>query len=245
VTARTRGDLLAAGVLGVSVWHLVTPNAQATRRIVLCLFVAVGSGCAGPRSSLCLAPAGVAAETVYLIDHVWHTGIGIRRSRDLHRLWPESDDFKTSKYLEVRWGDADYYRKEATSGLALQAAFFSHGSALHVAGFDVPPHEYYSPSEIIAIDLAEPGFLRLVQYIHDAYVHDAQGKAISLGREQSGTSRFYEARGHYSLLHNCNPWIAQALEAAGCPIAPAAALTAGSLMLQARRFGESASQGSR
>jgi hypothetical protein len=61
----------------------------------------------------------------------------------------------------VYHGDADYYRKEATAGIALQAALFSHGSALHIAGFDVPPDEYYFPSEIMAIDLAEPGFSRL------------------------------------------------------------------------------------
>lgn len=206
---------------------------------------ALGSGCAGPSSGLCPAPPGEAAETVYLVDHGWHTGIGIRRDRDLHRLWPESDDFKTSKYLEVGWGDADFYRKEATSGLALQAAFYSHGSTLHVSGFDAPPDEYYSQSETIAIDLAEPGFLRLVEYIHDTYVHDARGQPIPLGEEQYETSRFYQAHGHYSLLHNCNHWIAQALAVAGCPIAPAAAPTAGSVMAQARRFGKSISQGSR
>ena len=102
--------------------------------------------------------------------------------------------------------------------------------------------EGFSPSgaprrEIFEIAVSGRGFDRLVTFIQEAHARDEAGRAIPLGPGQYGNSRFYLAREKYFLLKTCNTWTARALRAAGAPITPLYALTAGNVMSQARAFG--------
>jgi Protein of unknown function (DUF2459) len=58
-----------------------------------------------------------------------------------------------------------------------------------------------------------------------------------------GDSKFYSARGRYHLLYTCNTWIADALRAAGLPITPVYAMTAGNLMWQVSRLPKTSREG--
>jgi uncharacterized protein (TIGR02117 family) len=153
-------------------------------------------------------------------------------------LWPEHHDFPVAKYLEIGWGDKDFYQApEASVSVALKAAFNSTASVLHIVGFRLPPTDYFPESEVIEVRLSVPGFERLSTFIHDTYQRDAQGRTIPLGPGWYLDSRFYLATGKYHLLNTCNTWIARALQAAGCPINPASALTAGQVASQVKTFG--------
>ena len=121
--------------------------------------------------------------------------------------------------------------------LALKAAFNSEASVLHVAGFDPPPATYFSRGEIIAIELSSRGVQALARFVSAAYALDGAGQPIEVGPGPYPLSRFYAATGRYSLLHTCKTWVAEALRAAGCPITPALAVTAGNLLLQAEQCG--------
>ena len=63
---------------------------------------------------------------------------------------------------------------------------------------------------------------------------------MPLGPGQAPVSRFYPARERYYLWRTCNTWTARALRAAGVPITPLYAITAGNVMYQARQSGEEA-----
>ena len=77
-------------------------------------------------------PAGNApALSVYLVNHGWHTGIVFRRADIARAIWPEADDFPTAEYLEVGWGDSDYYQsRNPGAWLALKAALWPTPSVL-------------------------------------------------------------------------------------------------------------------
>ncbi len=173
-----------------------------------------------------------------MVGHGWHSGIVIRRDQIPTEAWPEHLRFPTARFLEVGWGDLAFYRSpDAGVGLALRAAFASGGSVLHVAGLGRPPAEFFTRAEIVTVELSGRGVEALARFVSRAYARDASGDPVDVGPGLYPGSRFYAATGRYSLLYTCNSWIGEALRAAGCPITPAWALTAGNLLFQAEQCG--------
>jgi uncharacterized protein (TIGR02117 family) len=181
---------------------------------------------------------GTDAHVVYLVSHGWHVGLAVRGADVSPAMWPESATFGAVRYLEIGWGDGDYYPAvRGHPGLALKAAFSSTSSVLHVAGIDAPLAAFFAESSIIEVPLSPRGFEALIRFLHATHARDAAGSAIVAGPGIYGASRFYRATGHYRLLDNSNHWTAKALAAAGCPIDSADIMTAGSVMDRASEFG--------
>ena len=178
-------------------------------------------------------------EPVYLVSHGWHVGLVIRRTEATAAHWPEQDDFPDATFLEVGWGDRDYYQDpDPGVGTLLKAGLWPTKSVLHIVGFRRSVTAYFPRSEIIRIDVSEAGVDSLAAYIHDTYARDDEGRAVALGPGLYGESRFYAGRQRYHIFKNCNTWAARALRAAGVPVRPSEILTAADLLKQARPFGE-------
>jgi uncharacterized protein (TIGR02117 family) len=178
---------------------------------------------------------GAPAATIHLVSHGWHTGIAVRRADIPAGLWPEAGDFQQAEYLEVGWGDHDYYRA-GDPGLwtKLKAALVPTASVLHVVGVRGSVAGSFPGSEVIELRLSRTGVERLARYIHDAHARTGAQAVAPLGPGLYGESRFYPARERFHLLNTCNVWTARALRAAGLPFAPA--VTAEGVMAQAREL---------
>jgi uncharacterized protein (TIGR02117 family) len=183
-----------------------------------------------------LAADGGVERAVYLVSHGWHVGLVLRRddvgAGGLATLAPGP-----FRYLEVGWGDGDFYpAPQGTIALALRAAFRSRSSVLQVVGFDEDVAMMFPRSKILRVDLSPAGFAALVRHVEASYAVDDRGRPIAVAPALYGVGAFYLARGRYRLLDNSNTWAARALEVAGCPIDAEAAITAGSVLHQAARF---------
>jgi len=190
----------------------------------------------------CAAPSGPAQTreggpviAVYLVAHDGHTGIAVPRADIPAGLWPESREFPQAEYLEVGWGNRDYYygRNQGLGGTL--TALLPSPSVLHVAGFRGAPADYFRVSEIVELAVPADGFRRLVRYIHDAYDRAGELPAAALGPGLYGDSRFYPAWESFHLFRTCNVWTARALRSAGLPIRDSIAMEG--LMSQAREIG--------
>jgi uncharacterized protein (TIGR02117 family) len=183
------------------------------------------------------APAP-ASRSIWVVSHGWHLGLAVARADVAPGLWPERDDLGPLAFLEVGWGDGEYYPAErGTVGQALRAAFRSSGSVLHVAAFDRHPTQYFAGGDVTEIRVSTRGFEGLCRFIAAHYAKDDSGRAIAVGPGLYGPSRFYRAHGQYRLLDNSNHWTARALQSAGVPLDPDAALTAGQVLAQLRALG--------
>jgi uncharacterized protein (TIGR02117 family) len=170
-----------------------------------------------------------------VVSHGWHAGLVVRRADVAGTLWPERDDFPGAEFLEVGWGDRDFYQaREPTSGMALAAAFRSSASVIHVTGLTAPAEQAYPGSEVEEVSLSLAGFERLLAFVRDAHARDGSGRALAVGPGLTAGSRFYEGREPYHLLRTCNTWTAEALRAAGLPIDARWTLTAAGLMRDVR-----------
>ena len=207
------------------------------RRILPLLALAALVACAAPPPNPALPQDGTPRVAIYLVTHDKHSGIAVRRAEIPAGLWPETRDFPRADYLEVGWGDRDYYYgRNQGSGDALRAAFgFNNPSVLHVVGVRGTLMQNFPASEIIELMLSREGFEHLVRYIHDAYDRAGAPAVAPLGAGLYGDSRFYPARESFNLLRTCNVWTARGLRGAGLPVEDS--ITLGGLMSQARELG--------
>ncbi len=203
------------------------------------LFLAVSCGaCAAPVREAPAQGAGEPSKTIYLVSHGWHAGIVLQRAEIPESVWPAPGDFPDAQYLEVGWGDMDYYQTpDPHMGLILKAALLPTASVLHIVGFNGPVPAYFPYSEIIRIELSSAGLEHLSRTIAASFTTDEAGNTTSLGPGLYGNSRFYRSRETYHLFNTCNVWTARALRDAGLPISPARAISVESLMSHARKFG--------
>jgi uncharacterized protein (TIGR02117 family) len=198
----------------------------------LLAFGTLTSSCSGPIASLYPPRGDEGARWVWIVRHDWHTGLVVRRGDVRADVWPERDDFSGAAYLEVGWGDRDFYQApRGTLWMGLKAAFGANDSVLHVVAFSSPPAVYFAGSEVAKIALSTPGFHALVAFIADAHARTDDGRAIPLGPGRYGHSRFYLGRERY-VFTSCNVWTARALRAGGFPITPFWAITAANVMFQ-------------
>jgi uncharacterized protein (TIGR02117 family) len=209
----------------------------AFRRLLLAPVLLALAACATSESNPSPRKDSGPGLPVYLVAHDKHSGIAIRRSDIPAGLWPEIRDFPQADYLEVGWGEREYYfgRDQGFTG-AMRAAFGSNNpSVLHVAGVRGPLAKSFPASEIIEVTLPRDGFERLVRYIHDAYDRKGAPVVAPLGPGLYGDSRFYPGWESFHLLRTCNIWTARGLRDAGLPIEDS--ITMEGVMSQARAIG--------
>ena len=196
----------------------------------------VAGGCLAPATDRSPPRGDEPALTIWVLDHGWHTAIVVLRADAEDALWPAVNDLPTATFIEIAWGDRDFYMAApATPWLAIKAAFLASGSVLHVVGFSAPIAVYFPEAEIVELRLSRRGFDAMTRFLDGEYRRDRDGRPVRLTRGLYGASWFYAARGTYHLFNTCNTWVARALRAAGLPVTPTGVITAGGVMRQARR----------
>ena len=206
-------------------------------KLLLFFMVTLTSGCIVQSNTLSPPKKNEHTRSIFLVSHGWHAGIVLKRIDIQQSEWPKLHAFTHIDYLEIGWGDKDYYTSsDPGTGLAAKALLLPTSSVLHLVGFRGPPEIYFPYSEIIRIELSVPGFEQMVHHISKSFSRDASGSAVPLGVGNYGYSRVYASEETYHLCKTCNTWSATILQAAGCPISHTS--TVNGLMSQARRFGE-------
>ncbi|HKQ66522.1 MAG TPA: DUF2459 domain-containing protein [Methylomirabilota bacterium] len=205
-------------------------------RAATALAVMLVLGCASPSATREPGREDSLAYRVWVVDHGWHTAIVVR-ARDVDSsIWPEVADFAGVDLVEVAWGDREFYMAERPSGwLAVKAAFFTSGSALHVAGLGAPIERHFPASDVVELAVSRRGLDAMTRLFHDEYQRGDDGRPVRLAPGLYGAGWFYAARSRYHLFNTCNTWVARALRAAGLDITPAGIVTAGGLMQEVRR----------
>ena len=194
--------------------------------------------CAKPMTEPRIHAEGARAKSVAIAIHGWHSGIVVKTSDISVDSLPEIKDFSGAEYLEIGWGDREYYQAPDPGwGLALKAALWSSRSVLHLAGFTGAVEKFFPASEIYGIALSDDEFQRLIGFISDTFARSDDPALQGVQPGLYGTGGFYPAKGRFHLFRNCNTWVAEALHAAGLPVSPAHVVTAGNLSHQVRAFG--------
>lgn len=195
------------------------------------------SACAGPSTPSLASIQGQPYASVYVVNQGKHAALILRRKDIPPGLIPESADFPAAAYLELGWGDWDYYQSDDPGPwLTLKAAFWPTASVLHVAGIKGDVAGRFAGYELIRLDLPQQSFAGLAGYVDRSFARNGSAKTVPVKQGDDGDSFFYPAHGKFHIFHTCNGWIAGALAAAGYPMGMFEPVTSDQLMAKVRPF---------
>jgi uncharacterized protein (TIGR02117 family) len=175
-------------------------------------------------TTVLLQPVNPAVATdsqkiIYLVKIRWHTGIIFSTDQVNPEYWKYISDFENYKYVDVGWGDEDFYQHPGFDlDLAIKALFTKTSSTLRVAGFNRNIDEYLKSTDYAErLILTDKVYKKLCVYIQSGYKLEENAPVI-LSEHSEGAVKFYKANGYYSVFNTCNTWIARGLNNAGCRI---------------------------
>ncbi len=183
--------------------------------------------------------------TVYVVNHGYHAGLIMpqealaQAAAGLPLLGAAARRFDGYRWLEIGWGDEDFYRyvpalASLTMKRALRAmAGLNETSVLHIAGFDPAPARAFR-GDMVSLTLSQAGFARLAAELDQSFARAESDLPVELGPGNYGQSLFYKANGRYHAFNVCNHWIARLLRAAGVPAAPVLATYPSGLLADLR-----------
>lgn len=177
-------------------------------------------------------------HVIYVSSISWHTGIVVPVYTLPDSLWKEGHDYGDSSYLEIGWGDKDYFTHDGFNlWFAFKAVFWPTSSALHVNPIHGQVAEYYSDTNVVKIELNEEQLQRLSLFLVEEFKLDEDGKVIHAADGFYPDSYFYEGSSSYYFPNNSNVWAARAIKRAGHSIRPILLQTTGCVLNKVENFG--------
>lgn len=176
--------------------------------------------------------------TVYILNQCWHTGIVLKVSDISENDLPEVKTFTGNQYIDIGWGDEEYYRIPGFDlPLALRALLSPSSSALKIRTLNIPIETYYETfTYCIAFHLTGDEFRTLCKYIGDTFMRN--GSKSTLLENRGNIVYFYKAVGDYHLFNTCNTWVADALENSGIPVSTSMIISGSDLFNSIKDYGK-------
>jgi uncharacterized protein (TIGR02117 family) len=172
-------------------------------------------------------PSGEARTTVYLVDNGFHSNLVVPREALFARPHPAAlaaAQASDRPWLSIGWGDAKFYTQD---GASLGRAFSGlralllpgNRSVVLIEGLPGSPDRIYA-NGVHRIDLTDIGLERALARVDRSLTLDAGGQPQKTQGPRQADQAFFRSGEHFSLVHLCNHWIADLLNAAGLPTTP-------------------------
>ena len=110
---------------------------------------------------------------------------------------------------------------------------FPGPAVIEVFALSTTAEQAYGTAGLVTLALPAGGAAALSAFIWDDLDRDRQDHLRLVGPGLFAGSLFYAARSGYALSHTCNTWAAQALHAAGLPVAAEGVVFSGQVMERA------------
>lgn len=176
---------------------------------------------------------------IYASSIGWHTGIIIPAQSLPDSIWSEDHNYSDAAFLEIGWGEADYYPDEGFNlWYAIKSVFWPTSSVVHINPIDMQVEDYYYNTGVVRMEINSEQLEDLSSFLLESLELDENGKIIPVAEGKNIDSYFYESSQKYYFPKNSNVWAAKAIKSAGFSISPIWYQTTGCLLNKAEDFGE-------
>jgi hypothetical protein len=183
------------------------------------------------------APSALGAasgtSTVYVARRTWHVDVGFATTELEPPLASLVGTRPEARYWFFGFGDRRYLMREHHDAFDLFAALFRGDGLVLATTLTAAPEEAFGTDGVAHISLSGVQAHALQAFVWQT-LSTSGGTA---GLPQAGPyegSYYFPASMHYSAVHTCNTWAAEALRAAGLPIRSSGVVFAGQLWTQVR-----------
>lgn len=188
----------------------------------LLLIALVGMIVPQPLFSSDIADTGIGLRRILVLSNPIHTDIALPIDDATLAMFAFLEESgmpvrnANARWLVFGWGGRTFYTETPTwadlkpwpvfKGLTIDA------SVVHadIAGDIVLPTDH-----VMAFDVGEDGYGKLLGYIRGSFVETGAGIEPIPGMSYNGNDRFFEAHGRFNALVGCNTWTARGLREAG------------------------------
>jgi hypothetical protein len=182
-------------------------------------------------------PAGETGIEATLLDNGFHTDLALPRAALEARGGPLGEAVRSlppGDWILVGWGDAKFYVDQNPIGDRLPdgaRAFFrpDNPSVVMLDPAQRDPKRTYAEDGRRTFMLSQAGFDRMASRIEASLDVSAGAPRVAAARV-GDDARFFASREHFSILHLCNHWTADVLNAAGLPVRPARSIVSSEVM---------------
>ncbi len=203
------------------------------RRAAL-LLAALLPGCAplAPAASCAADPPG--QDVIWVVDHGWHTDIGVPADAITGKLAVYRDIFPGARVLMFGFGKRTFMTAKVDNLSELLLGPVPGPGAVEVIGLRMPPAEAYE-QPVTTLPVPPGGMASLSDFLWQmlSKTKDGAPRLISAGHFPG--SLFYASTHGYSLFYTCNTWAAQAVHAAQVPVSAGGVLLPGGVLRQTAR----------
>jgi len=185
-----------------------------------------------------LAIANQERQNIYVANISWHTAIIVPASILPDSIWPAGHDYSQFNYLEIGWGDREFYQDEGFNPIcAIKALFISTPTALHLFPLESIEKTYFN-HYVVALEVNKNQVDQLARFLLGHFQFNQDRKVIPLNNGLYYNSQFFAGSGQYHFPINSNVWVAQALKEAGFNICPPRYQATEWLIRKAAKWGE-------
>ena len=185
-------------------------------------------------------PDAAGPVTVQVLDNGFHTDLAVPREALMQRGGPLAravGDLAPGDWILIGWGDAKFYVDQSpiSDRLPDGARAFLHPGNRSVLMLDprtVDPRLAYG-EDGAAVTLTRAQFDRLAARVEASLDLSDGGPRIAAARP-GDDARFFASRETFSILHLCNHWTADVLNAGGVSIRPVQSITSAEVMRSVR-----------
>lgn len=210
-------------------------SVTAMRHVILLVSISLLSSCTPTAIGRSVAPACDPEEAVYVVGHGWHAGIVVNRLDLLDVVPSLREDFPNGEYLEIGWGDEQFYQARTnTAYLAVRAVLWPTSTVIHVVAVTKSLRGQFPGSDVIEVSVPRLGYEQLLAYVANSFTTGPNQNLVRLGPALYGDGWFYRAEGTFHALNTCNTWVAKAIGSTGFPIGNQNVITVGALLTQLR-----------
>ena len=228
-----RDALRGFRALARAFWEKVSVTAMRHVSVLVCMCLL--SSCTPATIEHSVGPACDPQESVYVVSHGWHAGIVVSRLDLLNFVPSLEKDFTSGEYLEIGWGDEQFYRAQTpTAGLAIRAVLWPTSTVIHVVAVPKSPRMQFSESEVIEISVPRAGYEQQLAYVAESFSTTPDKSIAGLGPGLYGDGWFYRAEGTFHAFNTCNTWVAKAIGRTGYPMRDQTVITVEPLLSQLR-----------
>ena len=173
--------------------------------------------------------------TLFVIDHGWHTDIGLPADEVTGALVALKKRFPGARYLTFGFGEREFLTsREVTLGKTLRALLPSR-SAMLVTTLRDSPDTALGPGNVVTLRATADGLARLEYTLWRGIERTPADQPVSLGPGPHPGSEFYAAIGTYDAFDTCNTWTATMLATAGLPVSAGGIMFSHQVMDQAHK----------
>ena len=171
-------------------------------------------------------------KDIFVVNYGEHAGIILKVEDVNSSLWKIEPFFEEFKYIEVGWGDEDFYKNPDPSiWITLKAGLIPTSSILHIRALSQYELDSFHENKIAKLSISEKGFDKLSSYIQNSFAKE-NDKFIRVSKGLHKNSIFYLSSQKYHILNTCNVWTAEALHSAELDITPFISITTDNLFSQ-------------